>query len=59
MASWHKEQVQGQHAEKFGEDRGQEQREMKVLKKAAGMTGVTVVIVPGLKRGEETWAEVV
>lgn len=47
MASWHKEQTQGQHSQKFGEDRGQEQRERKVLRKAAGMAGVTVVTVPG------------
>lgn len=27
MGSWHKEEIQGQRAEKFGEDRGEEQRE--------------------------------
>lgn len=33
MASWHKEQTQGQHSQKFGEDRGQEQKERKVLRR--------------------------
>lgn len=51
MASWHKEQIQGQHAEKFGEDRGQEQRERKVLRKTAGVAGVTAVTVPGWREG--------
>ena len=47
MRAWHKEQIQGQHAEKFREDRRQEWRERKVLRKAVGMAGVTVVTVLG------------
>lgn len=50
MASWYTGQIQGQHAEKFGEDRGQEQRERKVLRDTAGMAGMAVVTVPRVKR---------
>lgn len=45
------EENPGQHAEKFGECRGLEQRKRRALSKAAGVARVAVAAVPGQREG--------